>query len=157
MRIRHCSHNHLYIYTILQMYFIHIIYSNSNEITSRLNHIHCVFPSIHSGHSLFWVAMLGLVVLYIYGLVSYAAYQSYFDDPESGSHCRTLFQCVVSVIRLGLIGGGGLVTVSSSCSMLQCIQYVMQLQYVETLRDGIRRCKGHAWFVPFIWTMSRTL
>ena len=62
--------------------------------------------------------MLGLVVLYIYGLVSYAAYQSYFDDPDGGSHCRTLFQCVVSVIRLGLIGGGGLVTVSSSCKML---------------------------------------
>ena len=71
---------------------------------------------IITGRSLFWVAMLGLVVLYIYGLVSYAAYQSYFDDPESGSHCKTLFQCVVSVIRLGLIGGGGLVTVSSSCN-----------------------------------------
>ena len=75
------------------------------------------------GRSLFWVAMLGLVVLYIYGLVSYAAYQSYFDDPGSGSHCRTLFQCVVSVIRLGLIGGGGLVTVSS-CSIQCIIQYV---------------------------------
>jgi inositol 1,4,5-triphosphate receptor type 1 len=60
--------------------------------------------------SLLWTLGLGLVVLYIYGAIAYAGYQSYYDDPESSSHCRTLFQCVVSVIRLGLIMGGGLVT-----------------------------------------------
>ena len=55
---------------------------------------------------------LGFIVLYIYGAIAYAGYQSYFDDPESSSYCRTLFQCVISVMRLGLIMGGGLVTVS---------------------------------------------
>ena len=75
-----------------------------------------------SGRSLCWVGALELVVLYIYGVVSYAAYQNYFDDPRAGSHCRTLFQCVVSVIRLGMLSGGGLITVSIfQCMSNKCI------------------------------------
>ena len=73
-----------------------------------------------TGKSLLWTLGLGLVVLYIYGAIAYAGYQSYYDDPESSSHCRTLFQCVVSVIRLGLIMGGGLVTVSTVLIVCYC-------------------------------------
>ena len=62
-----------------------------------------VVPS--TGRSLLWVGALGFVVLYIYAVIAYAGYQNYFENPDSSGHCRTLFQCSVSVIRLGLLGG----------------------------------------------------
>jgi inositol 1,4,5-triphosphate receptor type 1 len=58
-----------------------------------------------NGKSLLWVAALGFAVLYIYGVIAYAGYQVYYDDPGNSSHCKTLFQCVVSAIRLGLLNG----------------------------------------------------
>ena len=65
----------------------------------------------HTGKSLLWVAALISVVIYIYAVVAYAGYQIYFDDSGNGSHCKTLFECVVSVFRLGLLNGA-LATVS---------------------------------------------
>ena len=73
--------------------------------------------SYHTGKSLLWVAALISVVLYIYAVLAYAGYQIYFEDPDNGSHCKTLFECVVSVFRLGLLNGA-LTTVSEQLTDL---------------------------------------
>ena len=76
-----------------------------------------------AGKSLLWVAALGFAVLYIYGVIAYAGYQVYYDDPGNSSHCKTLFQCVVSAIRLGLLNGA-ILTVSRvyvRVNLLWCI------------------------------------
>ena len=59
--------------------------------------------SLPSGRSLVWVAILGLVVFYIYALISFAVLRSSFN-PESEMYCATLWQCTITVIRYGLIG-----------------------------------------------------
>lgn len=56
---------------------------------------------ISTGKSLLWVAVLGLVVFYIYALISFALLRSSFD-PDEGLYCATLWQCTVTVIRYGL-------------------------------------------------------
>lgn len=84
-----------YFYSICLM---HIVVNN--DILQR------VLRSVtKNGKSLLWVAALGAVVLYIYAVIAYAGYQMYFDDPGNSSHCKTLFECVVSVFRLGLLNG----------------------------------------------------
>ena len=55
------------------------------------------------GKSLLWVAILGLIVFYIYALISFALLRSSFD-PESELYCATLWQCTITVIRYGLVG-----------------------------------------------------
>ncbi|ESN99323.1 hypothetical protein HELRODRAFT_162846 [Helobdella robusta] len=56
-----------------------------------------------NGKSLLWVAVLGLVVFYLYGLVSFALMRTSFD-PENELYCSTLWQCTVSVVHYGLVG-----------------------------------------------------
>ncbi|ESN99534.1 hypothetical protein HELRODRAFT_176700 [Helobdella robusta] len=56
-----------------------------------------------NGKSLLWVAVLGFVVFYLYGLVSFALLRSSFD-PDNDLYCATLWQCTVTVIRYGLVG-----------------------------------------------------
>ena len=84
------------------------------KVDTVLTHVFCFLCAhVHAGKSLLWVAALGAVVLYIYAVIAYAGYQMYFDDPGNSSHCKTLFECVVSVFRLGLLNGA-LVTVSEA-------------------------------------------
>lgn len=56
-----------------------------------------------SGKSLVWVAILGLVLFYLYALISFAMLRSTFD-PDESLYCATLWQCTLTVIRYGLIG-----------------------------------------------------
>lgn len=56
-----------------------------------------------SGVSLLWVAILGLIVIYIYALVGFSLLRAYFS-PGEYLYCSTLWQCTVTVIRYGLIG-----------------------------------------------------
>lgn len=56
-----------------------------------------------SGVSLLWVAILGLIVIYIYALIGFAALRAFFA-PGEYLYCSTLWQCTVTVIRYGLIG-----------------------------------------------------
>lgn len=53
--------------------------------------------------SLLWVAVLGLVVIYVYALIGFALFRASFD-PEGNMYCDTLFRCTVTVLRFGLIG-----------------------------------------------------
>lgn len=55
------------------------------------------------GVSLLWVAILGLIVIYIYALVGFSLLRAYFS-PGEYLYCSTLWQCTVTVIRYGLIG-----------------------------------------------------
>ena len=61
-----------------------------------------VFP-LFSGRSLIWVAILGLVVFYLYGIISFALMRSMFD-PDEYLYCASLWECTITVIRYGLIG-----------------------------------------------------
>lgn len=56
-----------------------------------------------NGYSLLWVAILGIIVIYIYALVGFALFRNSFN-PESHLYCASLWQCTVTVIRYGLIG-----------------------------------------------------
>lgn len=58
-----------------------------------------------NGKSLLWVAFLGLIVLYIYAVLSFAIlHESFFvANSRFPLHCETLGQCFVSVIRYGLL------------------------------------------------------
>ena len=50
-----------------------------------------------------WVAVLGAIVLYIYGLVGFGFFRSVFD-PQDELYCASLVQCTVTIIRYGLLG-----------------------------------------------------
>jgi len=59
--------------------------------------------AVLAGKSLLWVAILGLIVFYIYALISFALLRSSFD-PDNELYCATLWQCTITVIRYGLVG-----------------------------------------------------
>ena len=65
----------------------------------------------HVGISLLWVAILGLVVLYIYSVVSFAFLHESLLMPneEAKLFCNSLFQCLITIIRYGLLDSPGLV------------------------------------------------
>ncbi len=46
--------------------------------------------------------VLGLVITYIYAVISFALASNYFN-PEMDQFCQTLFQCFVTITRLGLL------------------------------------------------------
>lgn len=81
--------------------------------------LYCVYfpsgyPSLLSvvGKSLLWVAALGVVVLYIYAVVSFAFLHESFEAPDNDDatlFCSTLYECFASTIRYGLIDNLGLV------------------------------------------------
>ena len=70
-----------------------------------------LFLPLHAGIALLWVAILGLVVLYIYSVVSFAFLHEslLMPDAEANLFCETLFQCLITVIRYGLMDNPGLV------------------------------------------------
>ena len=71
------------------------------------------------GKSLLWVAALGLVILYIYAVVSFAFLHESFEAPNNDDatlFCYTLYECFASTIRYGLLENLGLVcTIIVSC------------------------------------------
>lgn len=67
-----------------------------------------------TGVSLLWVAALGGVVLYIYAVISFAflhesADNEDDDDKDASLFCDTLGECLITVVRYGLIDNLGLV------------------------------------------------
>ena len=82
--------------------------------------MHTSSPS-HAGIALLWVAILFLVVLYIYSVVSFAFLHESFlmpDNDDANLFCNTLFECLISVVRYGLIDNLGLVHQFDSCCMV---------------------------------------
>ena len=66
------------------------------------------------GWSLLWVAALGLVVIYIYSVGTFALLPNEFhnqnEDAENVLFCRSLIQCFISVLEYGLLDTVGLVS-----------------------------------------------
>ena len=73
---------------------------------------------LQTGRSLLWVGALGLVILYIYSVGTFALLPNEFHEPdpeEDGDNvrfCRSLAQCFISVLEYGLLDTLGLVSVS---------------------------------------------
>jgi len=69
-----------------------------------------------AGRSLLWVGALGLVVMYIYSVGTFAFLANEFHEPdpeEPGDNvrfCRSLIQCFISVLEYGLLDTLGLVS-----------------------------------------------
>ncbi len=53
-----------------------------------------------TGASLLWVAIMGVIVIYIYALVAFAFFRPMFD-PDDEKYCSTLAQCSVTLLRYG--------------------------------------------------------
>ncbi|XP_065894275.1 inositol 1,4,5-trisphosphate-gated calcium channel ITPR1-like isoform X2 [Dysidea avara] len=62
------------------------------------------------GSSLLWVAALGLIVIYVYSVGTFAFMPNDFDsnDGDTNLFCGTLFECFVTVLEYGLLDTIGL-------------------------------------------------
>ena len=69
-----------------------------------------------AGVSLLWIGALGLVVLYIYSVGTFALLRSDYDVPnpeEPGDNvrfCHSLIECFISVLKYGLLDTLGMVS-----------------------------------------------
>ena len=54
------------------------------------------------GKSLLWVAILLLIVVYIYAIISFAFYRTEFIGADN-AFCGRIDECFISVLRFGLI------------------------------------------------------
>ena len=76
--------------------------TRGNDILSR------VLSSVtQNGISLLYVALLLVIIIYIYALAGFAFYREFYDRDE-GNFCYTMVQCFFTSLRLGLLSGGGL-------------------------------------------------
>ncbi len=87
------------------------------------------------GLSLIWVSVMGIIIIYMYGLLIFAFYR-YAVIPADGYQvfCRTLYECVITVLRYGMIGdlsgvSAFLALILSAC----CICVYMELDYTRLL------------------------
>jgi len=60
-----------------------------------------------NGKTLLLVAMLGVILIYIYTVVAFAFYRESYQ-PSNAMYCGTLGQCFVTTLNYGLRGGGGI-------------------------------------------------
>ena len=73
--------------------------------------ISTIIFSLYTGKSLLYVAFLGMVILFIYAVLSFAfLWDRYYMTDDAVLYCDTLFQCYVSIIRYGLLDSVGLVS-----------------------------------------------
>jgi len=47
------------------------------------------------------VALLGMAIFYVYALITFGFYRDFWPA-VSGRHCRTMYECYISVIHHGL-------------------------------------------------------
>ncbi|XP_060075349.1 inositol 1,4,5-trisphosphate receptor type 1-like [Ylistrum balloti] len=71
---------------------------NNNQLLSGV-----IKAVTQNGISLLWVAILGMIVIYIYALVGFALLREFFT-PGDYLYCTNLWQCTITVMRYGLIG-----------------------------------------------------
>ncbi len=55
------------------------------------------------GRSLLWVAILGLIIIYIYALIGFAFLRDVFHD--NALFCTSMWECFCTMIREGLLYG----------------------------------------------------
>lgn len=86
--------------------------------------------NLNPGKSLVWVAILGLVIFYLYALVAFAYFRDVFV-PSKSLYCATLWQCTVTMVRYGLLGDYDEVTFLSKdviCSLCQLQMFLRHTQ-----------------------------
>ena len=75
-----------------------------------------IFHCTHAGSSLLWAATLGLIIIYIYSVGTFALLPNEFNDPNEDAEnilfCRSLIQCFITVLEYGLLDTLGLVSMS---------------------------------------------
>ena len=79
----------------------------------NLDHFVIIIILYSLAYQLIIVLLLCFVFIYIYAVISFAFLQNYFSE-ENDEFCTTLFQCFVTVSRLGLLQ-----TLGSVCSINQ--------------------------------------
>ena len=87
--------------TLLSPYFFafHLVnIVNNNQLLQGV-----IQAITQNGRSLLWVAILGLVFIYIYALIAFAFLRDMFD-PHAGTFCSSLMQCCLTVLRYGVVG-----------------------------------------------------
>lgn len=57
-----------------------------------------------NGYSLLWVFLFGLVFIYIYALISFAAFRDLYPG-KNGLFCSKLYECALTVLHHGFITG----------------------------------------------------
>ena len=77
-----------------------MISANCKGIRKFLKIMFCL-----AGKSLMLVALLGLAIFYIYALILFAFYREWLWSASNGRHCRTIYECFVSVLHHGLVEG----------------------------------------------------
>lgn len=80
---------------------------------------------LQTGPSLVWVAILGLIFLYLYALVGFGLFRASFDN-SNDMYCKTLYQCAVTIIRYGLVGDIDEVSAVDSITSDKIIVSLMQ-------------------------------
>ena len=58
------------------------------------------------GKSLLWVSALGIIIIYLFALVAFAFFRGAMNPQleDATLYSETLFQCLITVLRYGLIG-----------------------------------------------------
>jgi hypothetical protein len=73
----------------------------NNDVLSR------VFKAItSSGSQLGWLALLALIIIYLFTLIAFAFMRHSFDENE-GMFCDDMFHCLVTMVNYGLRADGG--------------------------------------------------
>ncbi len=90
-----------------------------------------------------WVAILGLIVLYIYALVAFAFFRASFD-PDNLLYCHTLYECVVTIIRFGLVGDIDEVIITTESQMCDRLSLLKDTNpHPKTQLTPICQLAGH--------------
>jgi len=62
-----------------------------------------IYNFVISGTSLLLVGMLGMVIIFIYALVSFAILRERFLLSSLGRHCTTVYECFITVLHHGFV------------------------------------------------------
>jgi hypothetical protein len=68
--------------------------------------------------SLILVGILGLVIIFMFALLAFGFFREWLD-PLSGRHCRTAYECFITIIHHGFVEG--MYTVSWSWCVCVCV------------------------------------
>ena len=83
---------------VFQGYFFsfHLLHvARDNDLLTRV-----LQAVTKNGKTLLWVALLTLIIIYIYSLIAYAFYRETYD-PNDGLLCSTLFECLLTTLNFG--------------------------------------------------------
>ncbi|XP_076454279.1 inositol 1,4,5-trisphosphate-gated calcium channel ITPR3-like isoform X3 [Babylonia areolata] len=70
-----------------------------NQLLQRV-----ILAVTRNGVSLVLVAILGLAIIFMFSLLAFGFYREYLDS-SNGRHCRTAYECFVTIIHHGFVEG----------------------------------------------------